>query len=68
MKTRIPIKRYIPRAEALANVATVLGEEYSENDPIRMIAEEFKRLYDHHEEETKFLIERIGELELLATD
>lgn len=68
MKTRIPIKKYTPDERVLANVNTVLASEYGPDDPIRIITEGYLALERHHEEETKFLIQRIGELELLATD
>jgi hypothetical protein len=47
---------------------TVLSEDYKENDPIRLIAEALRDLLAHHSEETKFLIGRISELELIAKD
>ncbi len=55
MKTRIPIKRHVPL-------------DWSQIESLEDLIVAYKELERHHEEETKFLIQRIEELELLATD
>lgn len=67
---KIPIKRYVPDEEALRDVCTVLSEqsEYKDTDPVFRIAREYDRLSKHHEEETKWMVERIRQLELLCKD
>lgn len=65
---KIPIKRYTPNEDVLRNIKTILSEPYGPSDPIRTLAEEFNKLLAHHEEETKFLIQHIEVLELVAKD
>jgi hypothetical protein len=60
---KIPVKKYEPNEEALRDINTVLREEYDEREPILRISREYGRLLLHHEEETKFLIEKIAKLE-----
>lgn len=56
---KIPVKKYTPDPNVVENINTVLGEKYSESDPIRVIAEEYQKLLAHHEEETKFIFEQL---------
>lgn len=60
---KIPIKKYEPNPEAVRAMLTVLDEPRGDDDPIRLLAVEFDKLLKHHEEETKFLLERLLELE-----
>lgn len=67
---KIPIKRYTPNEDVLRDIKMILAEQYGPDDPvmIKRLAEEFNKLLAHHEEETKFLIQHIEVLELVAKD
>lgn len=60
---KMKIKRYEPNPDAIRAMLTVLGEPREEDDPIRLLAQEFDKLLQHYEEESKFLLERLLELE-----
>jgi hypothetical protein len=66
---RIPIKRYSPNLEAVEAVQMVLtSPDFDCDEPAAVIAKEYSRLLEHHEEETKFLIDEVRRLELLTKD
>ena len=66
---RIPIKRYVPDPEALLSMEHLLGPNAGTGRLLEnafIVARELKRLLEHHEEETKWMAERIKELEQAA--
>lgn len=68
MKTKIPVKKYVPPEPRLMETITLLTmypPNPTDGECDKAIAYEYKRLLAHHEEETKFLISKIEELEAL---
>ena len=63
---KIPVKKYEPNQLAIADVNTVLKEGYGPNDPIRRIAEEYRKLEAHHKEETEWMVKEIQRLEAVC--
>lgn len=71
MKTKIPIKKYELSDQMRATLSWLLEEETKTNrdggiSVARQVAEEYKKLEEHHGEETKFLIKTIEELEKIV--
>jgi hypothetical protein len=61
MKTRIPIKKYELSEEMRTRINGLVMLRWE--DDSTKLAKEYLKLEKHHEEETKFLIGRIEELE-----
>lgn len=66
MKTRIPINKYILDEETRKTIDHLAGPNGAQGrllENAHITALEYLKLEKHHEEETKFLIKRIEELE-----
>ena len=66
MKTRIPIRKYVLDPEVDATIRHLLGPDAGTGRVLEnavAVASEYRRLEEHHQQETKFLISTIESLE-----